>query len=273
MAKKRMDTLMVEKNLAPSREKAKRMILAGEVFIKSNRVDKPGTTVDEESEIMVKSRSNAFVSRGGFKLDKALDTVEININDATFLDVGASTGGFTDCLLKRGAKKVFAIDVGYGQLAWEIRNDPRVVPMERTNIRYVTPEDIGEACDGAVIDVSFISLTKVLPAVIDLLKQDAKIITLIKPQFEAGKGNVGKNGVVRDKKTHVTVVSTVLEACTAIGLSLEYLDYSPIKGPKGNIEFLACFTKNKKVNDVNQQDIEMVIDRAHNELINNTANN
>lgn len=269
MAKKRIDALMVDKQLATSREKAKRMILAGEVFIKSNRVDKPGTTVDEDSEITVKARSNMFVSRGGFKLDKALNALNIDVTKKIFLDIGASTGGFTDCLLKRGAKKVYSIDVGYGQLAWEIRNDPRVVVMERTNIRYVTLDDIGEKCDGAVIDVSFISLSKVLPAVIHLLKEQAKIIMLIKPQFEAGKGNVGKNGVVRDKKVHVNVLKTVLEECANLGLSANYLDYSPIKGPKGNIEFLACLKKEEINKRMNEDDIIQIVNQAHEQLIKN----
>ena len=238
MKKQRIDLLLVERGLTTSRERAQTEIMAGNVMANGQRVDKAGEKYDDDVNIEVKGEAIPYVSRGGLKLEKALKAFPIDLKGKVCIDVGASTGGFTDCMLKNGAVKVFAIDVGYGQLAWNLRNDPRVVCMERTNIRYVEPENIGEKADFASIDVSFISLTKVLPALRNLLKEDAEIVCLIKPQFEAGREKVGKKGVVRDRNVHLEVLErivgwTVNEKFVPIGLG-----FSPIKGPEGNIEYL-----------------------------------
>ncbi len=236
--KERLDILLVNKGLASSREKAKAVIMAGEVFVNGNREDKAGSMFDEKAEIEVKGKKLPFVSRGGLKLDKAVKVYGIDCSGLTCLDVGASTGGFTDCMLQNGAKKVYAVDVGTNQLAWELRQDPRVVSMEKTNIRYVTPGDIGEAVDFVSIDVAFISLTKVLEPVKALMKDDARMVCLIKPQFEAGREKVGKKGVVRDKSVHLEVIETILDYSAGLGFEILGLDYSPIRGPEGNIEYL-----------------------------------
>ncbi|MCQ2418512.1 MAG: TlyA family RNA methyltransferase [Clostridia bacterium] len=237
--KERIDVLLVNKNLAESRAKAQAVIMAGEVFVNQQKIDKPGTMVSVDAEIEVRGNSCPYVSRGGLKLEKALRDFGVDPTGYVCSDSGASTGGFTDCLLQKGAKKVFAIDVGYGQLAWKIREDPRVVCMERTNIRYVTPDDLGEPLDLSVVDVSFISLKIVLPAIKALLKPDGQVLCLIKPQFEAGKEKVGKKGVVRDPQVHKEVLEAFVALAASLSFTIRNLTFSPVKGPEGNIEFLA----------------------------------
>lgn len=242
--KERLDVLLVKRNLAESREKAKTMIMAGNVFVNGNREDKAGTTFDEtKARIEIKGHTLKYVSRGGLKLEKAMSVFGIQLDGCVCMDIGASTGGFTDCMLQNGANRVFAVDVGYGQLAWKLRQDERVVCMEKTNIRYVTPEDIGEPLDFASVDVSFISLTKVLPAAICLLKPGARMACLIKPQFEAGREKVGKKGVVRDPAVHREVIEMVSDHVQKIGFEILGLDFSPVKGPEGNIEYLLYIKK------------------------------
>lgn len=236
--KERLDVLMVEKGLCESRSRAQALIMSGEVYVAGQKCDKAGTPVEVEAEIEVRGNACPYVSRGGLKLEKALRDFGVDPTGFVCSDSGASTGGFTDCLLQKGAKKVFAIDVGYGQLAWSIRTDPRVVCMERTNIRYVTPEQLGEPLDLSVVDVSFISLRIVLPAIKALLKPTGQILCLIKPQFEAGKDKVGKKGVVRDPATHVEVLESFLALARELNLTVRNLTFSPVKGPEGNIEFL-----------------------------------
>ena len=238
MKKERLDLLLTEKGLCESRTKAQAVIMEGLVFVGGQRVDKPGTAVPVEADIEVRGNTCPFVSRGGLKLEKALRFFGVQPEGYVCSDSGASTGGFTDCLLQKGAKKVFAIDVGYGQLAWSIRSDPRVVVMERTNIRNVTPEQLGEPLDLSVVDVSFISLRLVLPVIKNLLKPTGQVLCLIKPQFEAGKEKVGKKGVVREPETHLEVLHTFLETARGLGFTVVNLTYSPVKGPEGNIEFL-----------------------------------
>jgi len=241
--KERLDVLLVELGLAESREKAKTSIMSGEVFVDGNRCDKAGTTVKRDANIEVRSKRIKYVSRGGYKLEKALDTFGIDPAGYVVLDAGASTGGFTDCLLQRGAKKVFAADVGYGQLAWSLRTDERVVCMERTNARYITPETLGETVDMAVMDLSFISLKLVLPAIHSVLKEGGIVNCLIKPQFEAGKDKVGKKGVVKDPKVHQNVLDSFLAAVPSLGFTPLGITFSPIKGPEGNIEYLGYLKK------------------------------
>ena len=230
--------MLVQRGLAASREKARAVIMSGDVFVAGQRVDKPGTMIAPEAELEVRGNACPYVSRGGLKLEKALRDFGVDPSGYVCSDSGASTGGFTDCLLQNGAKKVFAIDVGYGQLAWKIRTDPRVVCMERTNIRYVTPEDLGEPLDLSVIDVSFISLSIVLPAVRALLKERGQVVCLIKPQFEAGREKVGKKGVVRDPAVHLEVLEHFVALAGSLNLTIKNLTFSPVKGPEGNIEFL-----------------------------------
>ena len=237
--KERLDVLLVEKNLAETRAKAQAVIMSGEVYVHGQKAEKPGMSFEIESDIEVRGNVCPFVSRGGLKLQKALRNFNIVPKDYVCSDSGASTGGFTDCLLQSGAKKVYAIDVGYGQLAWKLRQDPRVVCMERTNIRYVTPDDIGEPLDLSVIDVSFISLKIVLPAVQKLLKPNGQVVCLIKPQFEAGREQVGKKGVVRDPEVHLEVLRNFVALAEDLHFSILGLTFSPVKGPEGNIEFLA----------------------------------
>lgn len=241
--KERLDVLLVKRKLAESREKAKAVIMAGNVFVDGQREDKAGSTFPEDVSIEVRGHVLPYVSRGGLKLEKALKNFDVNVRDKVCTDVGSSTGGFTDCMLQNGAKKVFAIDVGRGQLDWKLRNDERVVCMEKTNIRYVTPEDIGEPVAFSSIDVSFISLTKVLIPIRDYLIPNGEIVALIKPQFEAGREKVGKKGVVREKSTHLEVIRKVMDYAMAIGFDLCALDFSPIKGPEGNIEYLIHLKK------------------------------
>lgn len=241
--KERLDVLLVTRGLAPSREKAKALIMEGNVFVENEREDKAGTFFDENVAIEVRGNSLRYVSRGGLKLEKAMENFNITLEDCICMDIGASTGGFTDCMLQNGAKKVYAVDVGYGQFAWKLRCDPRVVCMEKTNIRYVTPEDIDDVLDFASVDVSFISLTKVLEPASHLLREGAEMVCLIKPQFEAGKEKVGKKGVVRDPAVHLEVVEKILAFLPTIGFCALHLDYSPIKGPEGNIEYLVHIVK------------------------------
>ncbi len=237
--KERLDVLLVSLGLAESRAKAQATIMAGEVYVNGQKADKSGMEVDITSNIEVRGSACPYVSRGGLKLEKALRNFGVAPTGYVCSDSGASTGGFTDCLLQQGASKVFAIDVGYGQLAWKIRNDPRVVVMERTNIRYVTPEDLGEPLDLSVIDVSFISLGLVLPVVKTLLKPTGQVLCLIKPQFEAGKDKVGKKGVVRDPAVHEEVLQNFISLAKSLDFTIRNLTFSPVKGPEGNIEFLA----------------------------------
>ena len=237
--KERLDVLLVSLGLAESRTKAQATIMAGEVYVNGQKADKSGMEVDITSNIEVRGSACPYVSRGGLKLEKALKNFGVDPTGYVCSDSGASTGGFTDCLLQQGAKKVFAIDVGYGQLAWKIRNDPRVVVMERTNIRYVTPENLGESLDLSVIDVSFISLSLVLPVVKTLLKPTGQVLCLIKPQFEAGKEKVGKKGVVRDPAVHEEVLQNFICLAKSLDFTIRNLTFSPVKGPEGNIEFLA----------------------------------
>lgn len=245
--KERLDILMVKRGLAASREKAKAVIMAGNVLVDGQREDKAGTMFPDTAEITVKGRTLPYVSRGGLKLEKAMTHFDLCLEGKVCMDVGASTGGFTDCMLQNGASKVYAVDVGHGQLDWKLRNDGRVVCMERTNIRYVTPEDIGERPDFVSIDVSFISLTKVLGPVRELMKDGAELVCLIKPQFEAGREKVGKKGVVRDPEVHKEVILQVTAYAAQIGFALLHLEYSPIKGPEGNIEYLLHARKRTKV--------------------------
>ena len=242
MAKKRLDVAMTEQGLAESRQKAQAIIMAGLVYVNDQKVDKAGAPVAEDAVIEVRGKTLRYVSRGGLKLEKALRDFGVKPVDYVCSDSGASTGGFTDCLLQQGARKVFAIDVGYGQLDWKIRSDERVVVMERTNIRYVTPEDLGEPLDLSVIDVSFIGLEIVLPTIKTLLKPTGQVLCLIKPQFEAGKENVGKKGVVRDAKIHKMVLDNFVALVDSLGFKILGLTFSPVKGPEGNIEFLGHLT-------------------------------
>lgn len=239
MKKERLDVLLVNKGLAESREKAKRTIMAGIVYVNGQKEDKAGTTFDPEVPIEVRGNVLPYVSRGGLKLEKAIKEFGVSCTGKVCIDIGASTGGFTDCMLQNGAVKVFAIDVGHGQLDWKLRNDERVVCMEKTNIRYVKPEDLGAQASLVSIDVSFISLQLVLPVVKTLIAPDCQVVCLIKPQFEAGRDQVGKKGVVRDKKVHIEVIEKTLSFAYSIGYELKGLTFSPIKGPEGNIEYLA----------------------------------
>ena len=234
--KERLDVLLVKRGLMPSREKAKAVIMAGEVFVDNQREDKAGQTFPESVQIEVRGKKMKYVSRGGLKLEKAIDNFDFDLKDKITMDIGASTGGFTDCMLQNGAKKVYSIDVGYGQLAWKLRNDPRVVNLERTNMRKVTREQVPDEIDFFSVDVSFISLKLILPVARQLMSENAQAVCLIKPQFEAGREKVGKKGVVRDPAVHVEVVRKIFDFCLENGFDVLNLDYSPIKGPEGNIE-------------------------------------
>lgn len=265
--KERLDVLLVKRGLAVSREKAKAVIMAGNVYVENQKEDKAGTMFQDTVKIEVRGSTLKYVSRGGLKLEKAMTHFGVTLNDKVCMDVGSSTGGFTDCMLQNGAVKVFAIDVGHGQLDWKLRNDERVVCMEKTNIRYVVPEDLGEAADFSSIDVSFISLTKVLLPVYQLLKEDGEVVCLIKPQFEAGREKVGKKGVVRDPKVHEEVIEKVILYGQSIGYAALHLEFSPIKGPEGNIEYLLHLKK--KVNGLPEDepmDIKGIVAKAHGEL-------
>ena len=241
--KERLDVLLVKRGLAESREKAKAIIMTGNVFVEEQREDKAGSTFAEDAQIRIKGTPMKYVSRGGYKLEKAMELWHVPLQDKLCMDVGSSTGGFTDCMLQNGAVKVYAIDVGTNQLAWKLRHDERVVSMEKTNIRYVTPEDIADPIDFSSIDVAFISLTKVLIPVWNLLKNGGRVVCLVKPQFEAGREKVGKKGVVRDKKVHEEVVCHIMTYALSMGFEILGLSYSPIKGPEGNIEYLLYIEK------------------------------
>lgn len=247
--KERLDVILVKRGLAESREKAKAVLMAGNVFVNGQREDKPGTTFDESKieQIEVKGSSLKYVSRGGLKLEKAMQQFPITLKEKVCMDIGASTGGFTDCMLQNGASRVFSIDVGHGQLAWKLRQDERVVCMEKTNFRYVTREDIGEEIDFGSVDVSFISLTKILIPARNLLRQAGQMVCLIKPQFEAGRDKVGKKGVVREPQIHEEVIHKVLDYADLIGFCVRGLTFSPVKGPEGNIEYLVWLEKKEEI--------------------------
>ncbi|MCI5502225.1 MAG: TlyA family RNA methyltransferase [Lachnospiraceae bacterium] len=283
--KERLDVLLVKRGLAQSREKAKAIIMTGNVFVKNQREDKAGSTFEEDVEIEVKGNEMKYVSRGGYKLEKAIDLWGVPLEDKTCMDVGSSTGGFTDCMLQNGASKVYAIDVGTNQLAWKLRQDDRVISMEKTNIRYVTHENVPEDIQFASIDVAFISLTKVLVPVRNLLAHDGRVVCLVKPQFEAGREKVGKKGVVRDISVHEEVVCNVMTYAIAIGFKILDLSFSPIKGPEGNIEYLLyiekdtdstdeeCTVSEEVLNDARQifedsykENVKEIVAAAHGEL-------
>ena len=274
--KQRLDVLLINRNLAETIEKAKAIIMSGEVFVNGQREDKAGSSFPEDAQIEVKSNPLKYVSRGGLKLEKAMDKYGFALKSKVCMDVGSSTGGFTDCMLQNGATKVYAVDVGTNQLAWKLRQDERVVTMEKTNIRYLTSDQIKDKIDFASIDVSFISLTKVLLPVRELLDVNGELVSLIKPQFEAEREKVGKKGVVRDSKIHVEVIQMVSSYANSIGFDTIDLDYSPIKGPEGNIEYLLYMKKNIELledNEINPgkplKDILIwnIVDKAHNELV------
>lgn len=262
--KKRLDVLLVEQGYAETRTKAQALIMSGLVYVDGQKADKPGMSFEDTTPLEVRGSACPYVSRGGLKLEKALRDFGVDPTGYVCSDSGASTGGFTDCLLQHGAKKVFAIDVGYGQLAWSIRSDPRVVTMERTNIRYVTPEDLGEPLDLSVIDVSFISLKIVLPAIKALLKPTGQVLCLIKPQFEAGKEKVGKKGVVRDPAVHQEVLDAFVQLTQELEFTILGLTFSPVKGPEGNIEFLGHLTRDRGAGI--QLDTAAIVDEAHKTL-------
>ncbi len=265
MAKIRLDNYIADAGLAPSREKAKALIMAGVVFVDNQKVDKAGTFITEEQKVEVRGGEQKYVSRGGLKLEKAMTAFGITLDGKVCMDIGASTGGFTDCMLQNGAKKVFAVDVGYGQLAWKLRCDERVVNMERTNIRYVTQENIKEPLDFASVDVAFISLKLVLPVAYNLLKESGEVVALIKPQFEAGKEKVGKKGVVKDIAVHKEVVMAIYDFVKDNGFGVLGLDFSPIKGPEGNIEYLIHIKKNGE-NKINIEEIDEIVIKSHENL-------
>lgn len=263
--KERLDVLLVQRGLAPSREKAKAMIMEGNVFVAGQREDKAGSAFDEKAEIEVRGNTLRYVSRGGLKLEKAVKSFGIDLEGKICMDIGASTGGFTDCMLQNGAGKVYAVDVGYGQFAWKLRQDARVVCMEKTNIRYVTTEDIEDVLDFASVDVSFISLEKVLPAAKELLSSEGEMVCLIKPQFEAGREKVGKKGVVRDPEVHKEVIDRIVGFARGIGFNIKNLDYSPIKGPEGNMEYLVHIQKGRG-EQREAIDVSQVVSKAHEAL-------
>lgn len=268
--KERLDVLLVRLGLAESREKAKAVIMAGEVFVDDQREDKAGQNFPITAKIEVRGKKMKYVSRGGYKLERALESFPVDLKEKVCMDVGASTGGFTDCMLQNGARFVYAIDVGTNQLAWKLRQDERVRSMERTNIRYVVPSDIGEPIDFVSIDVAFISLTKVLMPVKALMKAEGQIVCLIKPQFEAGREKVGKKGVVRDREVHKEVITDVVRYAAGIGFHILGMDHSPIRGPEGNIEYLLYMENGTKetfgVPDDLQQRISGLVERAHESL-------
>lgn len=263
--KERLDVMLVNRGLAPSREKAKAVIMSGIVYVDGQREDKAGSFFDDKAAVEIRGSTLKYVSRGGLKLEKAMDSFNVSLFGKICMDVGSSTGGFTDCMLQNGAVKVYAVDVGHGQLDWKLRNDERVVCMEKTNIRYVTPDDVADRIDFASIDVSFISLSKVLMPVRELLKDDGDVVCLIKPQFEAGREQVGKKGVVRDKAVHVEVIRRVICYAESIGYKVCNLSYSPIKGPEGNIEYLLHLSRNDEQLKVDF-DVEEVVQNSHKEL-------
>ena len=264
--KKRLDVLLVEKGFFESREKAKAVIMSGCVYVNNQKADKAGASFDENAAVEVRDNRMRYVSRGGYKLEKAMEVFPITLDGKITMDIGASTGGFTDCMLQNGAEKVYAVDVGYGQLAWKLRNDERVVNLERTNMRYVTHEQVPEDIDFFSVDVAFISLKLILPAARGVCADNAQAVCLIKPQFEAGRENVGKNGVVRDKKVHAAVVEDIISFCLENGFSVLGLDYSPIKGPQGNIEYLLYIQRSDSPENRLDVTPAEVVESSHNEL-------
>jgi len=264
--KTRLDVLMVEQGLAESREKAKALIMTGNVFVNGEKVDKAGTPVDSAAKVEVTGGQLKYVSRGGLKLEKAIDAHGLDLTGNICMDIGASTGGFSDCMLQNGASKVYAVDVGYGQLAWKLRTDERVVNMERTNIRYVTHEQVPEELDFGSVDVSFISLTLVLPVLHSLLRDGGRGVCLVKPQFEAGKDKVGKKGVVREPEIHLEVLNKIFAFCAEIGLCVKGIHFSPIKGPEGNIEYLFYFEKSAEVSPYGEEDLAALVKASHEAL-------
>ena len=262
----RLDQYLVQHGLIQSRERAKAMIMSGVVFVNEQKVDKAGEMIKEDAKVEVRGHDIGYVSRGGLKLEKAMQCFPLTPKGKVCMDIGASTGGFTDCMLQNGAKKVYAVDVGNGQLAWKLRQDERVVCMEKTNIRYVTPNDIDDELDFASVDVSFISLTKVLGPARALLKDGGEMVCLIKPQFEAGREKVGKKGVVRDKSVHEEVVNNIISFALSNGFSVLDLEYSPIKGPEGNIEYLVYIRKEAEGSREESVDVHAVVEAAHGEL-------
>ena len=267
--KERLDVLLVQKGLAPSREKARAMIMAGKVYVGEQKEEKAGTFFDPSADIQIRGDTLPFVSRGGLKLDKALRSFPVQLQGRICMDVGASTGGFTDCMLQNGAALVYAVDVGYGQLAWSLRQNEKVVCMEKTNIRYLTPDRIAERPDFFSIDVSFISLTLVLPAVLGLAAKTADIVALIKPQFEAGREKVGKKGVVKDPAVHREVITKVMDFAKSKGLTCMGLDFSPVKGPEGNIEYLLWLHSGMQPDDDRMEmlpAVEEIVAKAHESL-------
>lgn len=268
--KQRLDIAIVERGLLPSRERAKSVIMEGIVYVNGQKSDKAGEQIKEEDKIEIRGETLKYVSRGGKKLEKAVDSFNLDLKECVCIDIGASTGGFTDCMLQNGAKKVYSVDVGYGQLAWQLRTDERVVNLERTNIRYVTEEQIPEKVDFISVDVSFISLTLVLPVAIRLLREGGLMACLVKPQFEAGRDKVGKKGVVREPEIHHEVIEKVSSFASDSGFSVEGIDYSPIKGPEGNIEYLMFLKKEldvlKRILPPEKTDIIYIVSEAHNHL-------
>ena len=266
--KERLDVLLVKKNLAESREKAKAVIMAGIVYVDDQKEDKAGSVFEETAKIEVRGSTLKYVSRGGLKLEKAMTHFGVTLDQKICMDVGASTGGFTDCMLQNGAVKVYSVDVGHGQLAWKLRNDPRVVCMEKTNIRYVTPEEIPDRIQFVSIDVSFISLTKVLGPVKALMEPEGQVLCLIKPQFEAGREKVGKKGVVRERSVHLEVIRMVAAFAGSIGFEALHLEFSPIKGPEGNIEYLLHLRNDAggNVYENSSIDAEEIVNQAHETL-------
>jgi len=263
MEKKRLDAYLVDNGLAGSRERAKTLIMSGVVFVDDERIDKAGTTISENARVEVRGSDLKYVSRGGLKLEKAMQTFPISLENKICMDIGASTGGFTDCMLQNNASKVYAVDVGYGQLAWKLRCDEKVVNLERTNIRYITKQQVPDLIDFASVDVSFISLKLVLPALIDFLAKNAQMVCLIKPQFEAGRENVGKKGVVRDAKVHIDVVNMIVNFATSVGFDVKGLTFSPVKGPEGNIEYLIYLQKGTGKLEIKENFAEIIVNESH----------
>lgn len=276
LKKERLDVLLVNRGMVESREKAKAIIMTGNVFVDHQREDKAGQKFPENAYIEIKGKKLKFVSRGGYKLDKAVHVFPIVLEGCVCMDVGASTGGFTDCMLQNGAKFVYAVDVGTNQLAWKLRQDERVKSMEKTNIRYVTPEDIGEQVDFVSIDVAFISLDKVLEPVREIMKDGASMVCLIKPQFEAGREKVGKKGVVRDKSVHIEVIEAVVLYARSLGFAIKGLDFSPIRGPEGNIEYLLYVRKEEGeqegLSEEEKEQIRKMVDNAHENAVKHAEN-
>ncbi|WP_066637547.1 TlyA family RNA methyltransferase [Desulfolucanica intricata] len=264
--KQRLDSFLFNEGYFPSREKARSAIMAGLVYVNDQKVDKAGTKVYPDVKIDIRGNTLRYVSRGGLKLEKAIKTFQLDLNDKIIMDVGASTGGFTDCALQHGARLIYAVDVGYGQLAWSLRNNPQVILLERTNIRYLEREQLKECPEFVTVDVSFISIVKILPKLVELTTSYAGGVALIKPQFEAGPDKVGKKGVVRDANVHIDVIFKVLTAVSDSGWGILGLDFSPIRGPEGNIEYLAYFSKNRKTELNLEQVIPQIVEQAHNKL-------